>query len=72
MFRRLKRPRWRPHQTIDVNDEVDLREWARRLSVTPAELREIVAELGDRAARIATELGVPIQNLLPARAHRPF
>jgi hypothetical protein len=64
---------WRPRTTIDVDDEVDLREWAKRLRVTPAELRAIVAEIGDRAARVATELGVPIQNVMPARAHhRPF
>ena len=73
MFERLMRPRWRPRPTIDVDDEVDLREWATRLRVTPAELRAIVEAIGDRAAHIATELGVPIQNLMPARAHhRPF
>lgn len=73
MFDRLMKPRWRPRARIDVDDEVDLREWARRLRVTPTELRAIVDAIGDRVALIATELGVPIQNLMPARAHhRPF
>lgn len=54
---------WRPSDTLDINDEVEVREWARRLCVTPGELREMVEELGDRSARIATELGVPIRAL---------
>lgn len=54
---------WRPSETIDVGNEAQVRSWARRLHVTPSELREIIEECGDRAARVATEVGVPLRAL---------
>jgi hypothetical protein len=60
-------------ETIDSTNEAEVRRWAARLCVTPAELREIIAEIGDRTARVATECGVPLVNLeqRPARHARP-
>ncbi|MFI4974782.1 MAG: DUF3606 domain-containing protein [Caulobacterales bacterium] len=64
MADRVAEPRhWRPAETIDVTNDADVREWATRLCVTPNELREMVEELGDRTARVATEVGIPVRNL---------
>ena len=54
---------WKPADTLDLNDDSQIRDWARRLCVTPNELREMIEELGDRPARIATELGLPLRSL---------
>jgi hypothetical protein len=54
---------WKPADTFDVNDDRQIRDWARRLCVTPNELREMIEEMGDRPARIATALGLPLRNL---------
>jgi hypothetical protein len=58
-----KRRDWRPGETIDVTSEVEVREWAKRLSITAEELRTIVAEIGDRSATVATACGVPLRGL---------
>jgi len=58
-----KRGDWRPGETIDITNDVEVREWAKLLCVTPNELREIVAEIGDRSARVATECGVSLSAL---------
>jgi hypothetical protein len=50
-------------ETIDPTNPAEVRSWAARLCVTPAELREMIAEVGDRTARVATECGVPLVNL---------
>jgi uncharacterized protein DUF3606 len=60
---RGKRGAWRPGETIDVTNDVEVREWAKLLCVTPNELREIIEEIGDRSARVATECGVPLSAL---------
>jgi len=54
---------WRPTETIDVTNEAEVRSWARRLHVTPNELIEIIEECGDRTARVATEVGVPMRAI---------
>ncbi len=54
---------WRPTETIDVRNDAEVRSWAKQLHVTPTELREIIAECGDRAARVATEVGVPLRAI---------
>ena len=54
---------WKPADTLDITDDVQIRDWARRLCVTPSELREMIEEMGDRPARIATALGLPLRNL---------
>jgi len=56
---------WRPGETINVNNPSDLRIWAKRLHLTPNELKEMVADVGNRTARVATEAGIPVQSLLP-------
>ena len=57
--------RWKRGETIDVSNEAEVRNWARRLHLTPNELREMIDEVGDRSARVATEVGLPLQSLLP-------
>ena len=54
---------WRPSETIDLSNDRDVREWARRLCLTPDELREMVEDLGNSSARIATEFGLPLRRL---------
>ena len=54
---------WTSADPLDIGDDAQIRDWARRLCVTPNELREMIEELGDRPARIATELGLPIGRL---------
>jgi len=54
---------FRLSETIDPTNETEVRRWATRLRVTPTELREMIAEIGDRTARVATECGVPLVNL---------
>jgi len=41
---------------IDVNDPVASEEWARKLDVTAAQLREAVAAVGDKAADVEMHL----------------
>ena len=59
----LNQSGWKPADTLDVEDDTQIRDWARRLCVTPNELREMIEEMGDRPARIATELGLPLRSL---------
>jgi len=41
---------------IDVNDPAASEEWARKLDVTAAQLREAVAAVGDKAADVEMHL----------------
>ena len=59
----LNQSGWGPAETLDMNDESQMRDWARRLCVTPNELREMIEEMGDRPARIATALSLPLRSL---------
>jgi len=51
---------WSPPDVIDLADRRTVSYWTRRLQVTPGELAEIIAEVGDRAAAVATVCGRPI------------
>ncbi|CAN5806217.1 hypothetical protein BH11PSE8_BH11PSE8_21930 [soil metagenome] len=37
---------------IDVNEDYELREWAKKFDTTPEQIREAVKEVGDRAADV--------------------
>ena len=37
---------------IDVNDEHQLKDWANRLGMTPADLQKLVAEVGPDSDRV--------------------
>jgi len=63
MEQRREPKSWQPRDTIDLNRGSDVRYWTERLGVTPEELSVIVAEVGDRAAAVATVAGV----VLPPR-----
>lgn len=43
-------------QRINVNEEYELRDWAAKFGVTPEQLRQAVAEVGDRAADVEQRL----------------
>ena len=51
---------WSPPDVIDLGDGETVRYWTGRLQVTAGELAEIVAEVGDRAAAVATVCGRPV------------
>ena len=51
---------WSPPDVIDLEDRETVSYWTRRLQVTACELAEIVAEVGDRAAAVATVCGRPV------------
>ena len=53
---------WSPPDVIDLGDGETVDYWTRRLQVTPGELADIVAEVGDRAAAVATVCGRPISG----------
>lgn len=48
---------WKPREVIDRRSAEDLRYWSERLGVDEGTLRETIAEVGPRAAAVATELG---------------
>jgi hypothetical protein len=44
---------------INVNEDYELRDWAKKLSVTPEQLKAAVKKVGPVAAAVAKELGKP-------------
>jgi len=60
---------WRPSEAIDLANDAQVGAWAARLCVTPGELREMIEEMGDRAAVVATEPSVPAQTLGEQACH---
>lgn len=44
-------------QLINVNEPYELREWSKRLGVTPEQLRSAVAAIGSSAAKVKQHLG---------------
>jgi hypothetical protein len=44
-------------QRINVNQEYELRDWARSLNTTPERLKEAVQAVGDRADKVREYLG---------------
>lgn len=43
-------------QRINVNEPYELRDWAAKFGVTTDQLRQAVAEVGDRAAQVEQHL----------------
>ena len=43
-------------QRINVHEDYELRDWARKFGVSPDELRKAVAEVGDRADAVEARL----------------
>ena len=43
-------------QQIDINSEQELREWSRKLDVSPDQLKEAVRAVGQRAADVEDHL----------------
>jgi len=43
-------------QRINVNQDYELRDWSRKLGVTPEQLKRAVAKVGDRADDVEREL----------------
>ncbi len=43
-------------QRINVNEAYELRDWAAKFGVTTEQLRQAVAEVGDRAAEVEQHL----------------
>jgi Protein of unknown function (DUF3606) len=41
---------------VNINEESEVEYWCRRFGVTPAQLRDAVAKVGDLARRVETEL----------------
>lgn len=44
-------------QRINVNQDYELRDWAKSLDTTPEKLKEAVAAVGDRADKVREYLG---------------
>jgi hypothetical protein len=53
---------WSPPDVIDLHDHETVSYWTRTLQVTPGELAEIIDEVGDRAAAVATVCGRPVSS----------
>jgi hypothetical protein len=43
-------------QRINVNQDYELRDWSKKLGVSPEELKRAVAKVGDRATDVEREL----------------
>ena len=43
-------------QRININQDYELRDWSRKLGVTPEQLKRAVAKVGDRADDVEREL----------------
>jgi len=43
-------------QRINVNQDHELRDWSRKFGVTPEQLKEAVAAVGDRAEKVRQHL----------------
>jgi hypothetical protein len=60
---------WQPIGEVDLANEAEVSAWAARLRLTASELREIIDEMGDRAAYGATEAGVSMPTLREQDRH---
>lgn len=43
-------------QRINVHEDYELRDWSKKFGVTPDELRQAVAQVGDRADKVEEHL----------------
>jgi hypothetical protein len=44
-------------ERINVNEDYELRDWARSLNTTPERIKEAVAAVGDRAEKVREYVG---------------
>ena len=44
-------------QRINVNEDYELRDWAKSMNTTPERIKEAVAAVGDRAEKVREYLG---------------
>jgi hypothetical protein len=44
-------------QRINVNEDYELRDWAKSLNTTPERIKEAVAAVGDRAEKVREYVG---------------
>ena len=58
----LKQRGGQDRQRIDVHEDYELRDWSKKLGVTPERLKEAVEAVGDRADKV--------QDYLQQRAER--
>ena len=54
---------FQPREEIDPSVEVEVNFWTQHLDCTPEELHEVIERVGNRAAAVATEFGVPLAAL---------
>jgi len=52
----LKKRGGRDRKRIDVGQDYELRDWAKKFGVSPEELRDAVAKVGDDAAKVEAQL----------------
>jgi hypothetical protein len=48
---------------IDVNQDYELRDWAKKFGLTPPQLKEAVQAVGDRAADVEKHLKVGVRGV---------
>jgi hypothetical protein len=53
----LRNPGRPDRDRINVNEDYELRDWAKKFGVSPEELRRAVQQVGDRADAVRQHLG---------------
>jgi hypothetical protein len=56
------KPQGQDRQRINVNQEYELRDWAKSMNTTPEKLKEAVQAVGDRADKVREFLGQRERN----------
>jgi hypothetical protein len=56
---------------IDVYQDHELRDWSKKLGVTPDELKKAVAAVGDRADQVEAHRRGRSERMAPKRAGEP-
>ncbi|WP_159350927.1 DUF3606 domain-containing protein [Roseomonas harenae] len=59
MLELKKQPEKPVRERIDITDDYDIREWAKRLGVTELDVAIAVRHAGPRVADVAMALGLP-------------
>jgi hypothetical protein len=62
---RKERRSWMPTEWVELDRPFEAQAWANYLGASVEELREVVAEVGPRAAAVGTALGIPVK--IPAQ-----
>jgi hypothetical protein len=60
--------RWQDRSRINIEEAYEVRHWAERLGVAPADVRKAVREVGSVVEDVVRELGLSVHNSPPARA----